>query len=62
MLTPQHFDEGSEQQAFFAEHLFTKGEEAARALEAVLDPERSRGRRPGYSPGSNLNEIPRRTR
>ncbi len=52
VLTPQHFDESSERQAFFAEHLFTKGEEAARALEVLLDPERdlaagARAIRPG---------------
>jgi 6,7-dimethyl-8-ribityllumazine synthase len=42
VLTPQHFHEHAEHHAFFADHLFTKGMEAARALEAVVGPERGR--------------------
>jgi 6,7-dimethyl-8-ribityllumazine synthase len=38
VLTPQRFHEHAEHQAFFSEHLFTKGREAASALNAMLDP------------------------
>jgi 6,7-dimethyl-8-ribityllumazine synthase len=38
VLTPQRFHKHAEHQAFFADHLFTKGQEAARALAALLHP------------------------
>jgi 6,7-dimethyl-8-ribityllumazine synthase len=41
--TRQQFHEHADHHAFFADHLFTKGMEAARALEAMVGPERVRG-------------------
>jgi 6,7-dimethyl-8-ribityllumazine synthase len=37
VLTPHHFHEHDVHQAFFAEHLVKKGQEAARACAATLD-------------------------